>query len=506
MKGFPNSKSGKSHTWSDQDEAFFGEAEEESTLKAANGGNVNKITNNNNRESNQKHTMRSPQTKTKNVDSSTKSLSFGKLKDVISSNTSKASTKFIGLADKYLGERNGPVAAFPSSHSTTRSTSTDRNNYENAATKQTIKPKGPSSSVGISGQTIVRTLKNAVVSQVPLPCAYCNSIPLMYQCHPFWGPGQRICSTHDIKNIPKCLSCHKFQSKTQRFHEIGTSGSLICSSCAKTAILDNIAAKEVFNEVLFFFQSYGLNMFNGTMHRIPIHLCTPLEMKKNFNNFKGDNSADQYGVCCWTEIHSPLGAAVGLIGAAGAAAARGIQNIVRERNNNQKDSFEQSGNESFAYHSTTHRNPFGGGRYVSISQIAALKGLPRIYLGNILAHEATHAWLALNPSRKEGVIGENVSFGVVRRLPLVVEEGTCQLLSHLYLDSILCKHNDCKSLASDEISIIQYNIWGIENHGIYEYGEGYKQAARAYNNILEQGGNLQEMLEYISMHKSFPPC
>ncbi len=499
MKGFTNNnKPGKSRTWSDQDEAFFGEAKE-STWKAGNGGNVNIITNSNSRGTHQKPTTRSQNKTNNNVDSSTNSFSFGKLKNVISSNTSKASSKFIGLADKYLSERNGPVSAFPSSDSTARST--ERNNDENAtATKQSIKARGPSSSVGINGQTIVRTLKNAVVSQVPLPCAYCNSIPLMYQCHPFWGPGQRICSTHDIKNIPKCLSCHKFQSKTQKFHEIGTSGSLICLQCAKTAILDNIAAREVFHEVLTFFQSYGLNMFNGAMHRIPIHLCTPQEMKKNFNNFKGDDSADQYGVCCWTEIHSPLGAAVGLIGAAGAAAARGIQNIVHERNNDQRDSFEQNSNESKS------RNPFGGGRYVSISQIAALKGLPRLYLGSILAHEATHAWLALNPSRKEGVIGENISFGVVRRLPLIVEEGTCQLLSHLYLDSILCDHNDGKSLASDEISIIEYNIWGIENHGIYEYGEGYKQAARAYNNILEQGGNLQEMLEYISIHKSFPPC
>ena len=504
----PSAQGSKNNDWSEQDQAFFGNNSDDA--------NERKTSFTNSKTSSNEGRGQSFEKVKRKVAEQYSTFSFGKLKDTISSNTNKASSKFLGLTN-YPGRKN-PNGNQSQRISATRSNYGDReggfnvtsSNNQNDRTKKRNQEyydkqqqlKGPSSN-SMTGKAIVRSLKNTVVSTVPLPCAYCNAIPMMYKCHPFWGPSKRICSSHDFNAIPKCLSCQTFQSKHQRFHEIGTSGSLLCSSCANTAILDNTAARYVFDEVLIFLQSYKLDMFNGAMQRIPINLCTPPEMKQKFNSFKSDNSADQYGICCWTETHSPAAAAVGLIGAAGAAAARGLQKIVRERNHND-DSFHHDNDENKSTTNSIRRNPLGGGRFVSISQIAALKGLPRLYLGNILAHEATHAWLALNPTRKQGVIGENVSFGVVRRLPTLVEEGTCQLVAHLYLDYILC--NKSTTLTSDELTIIEYNMWCIENHGIFEYGEGYKQAEKSYNQILQSGGSLHDLLEYISMHKSFPPC
>ena len=400
------------------------------------------------------------------------------------SNISAKNNDDNGRIAQSANSRNNHNAAISSSK---RGTSTSSRKYK--------KVHVPSSS-DINAKSVAKTVKNTLVSQVPMPCAYCRAIPMMYQIHPFHGPSQRICSTHDFRTVPKCLSCHKFEPKNAPYQEIGTTGSLLCPACANTAILDNGAARNLYHEILVFFQSYDLDLFNGAMMNVPINLVSTQEMNKNFSTFKAADSADKYGVCCWSELHSPLGAAVGLIGAAGAAAAKGVNKFVRNQNNKSGRPKEDTSSTN----SCTKRNPLGAGRFVSITQIAVLKGLPRIYLGQVLAHEATHAWLALNPIRKQGVAGENLQFGVARKLPLMVEEGCCQLVAHLYLDSLPVNRS------SDENVLVEFCSWNIENHSIYEYGEGYKQAARAYNNIIDNGGSLGDLLEYVSIHMSFPPC
>jgi hypothetical protein len=515
MKKSSSSQPNKRKDWSTQDQAFFGDSSE-STRRSGGGSEPNHF------KTFPTRTERTTTTTTTATTSTPRTLSqeVRKQKSVTITNINlkRQKQKIASFANKASSKLSQIVQSqnHPKSSTTTTSRNDpkirqlnqndksndggwntyqgqrEKNGVNTSTSKQKSSAKNnshirttteqPPSSISFNGKSIVRSIKNAVVSQVPIPCIYCNALPLMYKCHPFWGSTQRICSNHDYKTIPKCLSCHKFQPKNKRFHEVGTSGSLLCPSCAQTAILDDAAAGIVFNQVLSFFQSYGLDMFNDRMFSIPLKLCSPQEMKDKFNSFKSDNSADQYGVCCWMEVHSPLGAAAGIIGA-------GVKKL--------RDKMQQGNNYSTK---ATQRNPFGGGRYVYISQIAALKGLPRLYLGNILAHEATHAWLALNPMRKQGVAGENVRLGVVRKLPLLVEEGLCQLMAHLYLDSVACNNN----LSPSESSLVEYNLWSIENHSIHEYGEGYKQAERAYKHILDQGGNLHDLLQYVSMHKSFP--
>jgi hypothetical protein len=56
----------------------------------------------------------------------------------------------------------------------------------------------------------------------------------------------------------------------------------------------------------------------------------------------------------------------------------------------------------------------------NVTAILVMYGLPRLLTGCIIAHELMHAWL-----RMRGVTGLN----------LVVEEGLCQLLALLWLDS-----------------------------------------------------------------------
>ena len=73
-------------------------------------------------------------------------------------------------------------------------------------------------------------------------------------------------------------------------------------------------------------------MFHG-MKSIPINLVTTQQMKTNFASFKDRDSADKYGVCCYSEMHNPLGAAAGILGAAGVAAAKGVKTFIQNQKN-----------------------------------------------------------------------------------------------------------------------------------------------------------------------------
>lgn len=508
----------KSKNWAEQDDAFFGSKPSWLSSSSSSAAAAKPTTTSKQQTVKKSNHHHATPTRRKTIEQRKDSVdnqirvAATKQKERISNIAKKAASKFsdfIENSNEVNKRRNdqGNISARNNDDYGAIAESAKSSNNHNVATssrkggttsiRKYKKVHVPSSS-DINAKSVARTVKNTLVSQVPMPCAYCRAIPIMYQVHPFHGPSERICSTHDFRTVPKCLSCHKFEPKNAPYQEIGTTGKLVCPACAKTAILDNGAAREIYNEILVFFQSYDLDLFHGAMMNVPINLVSTQEMNRNFSTFKAADSADKYGVCCWSELHSPLGAAVGLIGAAGAAAAKGVHKFVRNQNNKTGRLKEETSSSS---NGGTKRNPLGAGRFVSITQIAALKGLPRIYLGQVLAHEATHAWIALNPIRKQGVAGENLQFGVARKLPLMVEEGCCQLVAHLYLDSLPSVNR-----SSDENLLVEFCCWNIENHSIYEYGEGYKQAARAYNNIIDAGGSLGDLLEYVSIHMSFPPC
>eukprot|EP00249_Psilotum_nudum_P012747 c23959_g1_i3 orf=1072-1527(+) len=59
-------------------------------------------------------------------------------------------------------------------------------------------------------------------------------------------------------------------------------------------------------------------------------------------------------------------------------------------------------------------------RQSEVTAILILYGLPRLLTGSILAHELMHAWLRLNG---------------FRNLQPKIEEGICQVLAHMWLES-----------------------------------------------------------------------
>ena len=340
-------------------------------------------------------------------------------------------------------------------------------------------------------QNISRMVQTALVSQIPLQCRICNSIPLMYQCHPFFGPSERICSTHSRDEITKCVSCFRFEPKHDKFARIGISDATVCPACARTALLDNAAATTLYWEILrFFSQIHGLDLFQGKMESIPVQLVDEPTLNSKSSSINCNPNSQKRGLCVWSESHYGLN----------------IPNLPN------LPSWMGGGRHSRNREDVSGGVPINrsvGIRHVTVKSIYCLKGLPRSLMGSILAHEAMHAWFGLNPLRRDGVVGEQ-NHGEIRRIPPVVEEGLCQLASHLYLNHVMDLESASASASisggsgpSDD-KLREYFRWSIETDNSPVYGDGFRMAAMAYNEICDNGGSLIDLLQYAMMHKALP--
>ena len=351
---------------------------------------------------------------------------------------------------------------------------------------------------GNDQSNILRKARNIALAQVPNLCSHCHAFPMLSVCHPFFGPSERICSSHPPESIIRCVSCFRFQPKFKPFQQLGTSAARICPACARTAILDDNAARRLYENIISFLECQGLDMFQGKMLNVPIQLVDEDTMNQHGSTIGCDANEKKGGLTIWSEVHLPVisGVARGMANAA--------SNFRRYRGGKKNESnFDNGGGSSG-----------NAGRHASVQRILILKGFPENLMASVLAHEATHAWLCYDPIRRYGVPGEHTSFGQIRRIDQTVEEGLCQLVSYLYLQHLTV--DDKKRGVSDmvkmftggdptDLTLNQYYKWAIENHPSPVYGGGFKKAAKAYSQTLESGGGLKDLFQYVSMHLDFPP-
>ena len=124
---------------------------------------------------------------------------------------------------------------------------------------------------------------------------------------------------------------------------------------------------------------------------------------------------------------------------------------------------------------------------VFVNAILCLSGLPSDLTMSILAHECMHAFIKLHPNFRYG-----------KQLPVMVEEGLCQLAAFLFLSDCLepCQDHSYNPSRSKRL---QYFKFCIEtDQGVY--GQGFRAAARSYADI-----GLQELLYYVALNHNFPP-
>ncbi|CAL9196382.1 unnamed protein product [Musa hybrid cultivar] len=204
-----------------------------------------------------------------------------------------------------------------------------------------------------------------------------------YRAHPFWG--QKYCPSHEHDHTPRCCSCERMESRNTRYIYLGEGRSL-CLECLESAIMDAGDCQPLYHSIRDYYE--GMNM------RIDQQIPMLLVERQALNEAM---EGEKYG-----HHHMPE--------------TRGL--CLSE---------EQTV-------SSIHKRPRIGGnkildmrthpqkliRRCEVTAILVLYGLPRLLTGSILAHELMHGWLRLKGYRD---------------LSPEVEEGICQVLSHMWLES-----------------------------------------------------------------------
>ncbi|KAL0377812.1 UNVERIFIED_CONTAM: protein DA1-related 1 [Sesamum radiatum] len=309
-------------------------------------------------------------------------------------------------------------------------------------------------------------------------CDVCkNFIPtnaaglIEYRAHPFWH--QKYCPAHEHDGTPRCCSCERMEPVDARFL-ILDDGRKLCLECLDSSIMDTHECQPLYLEIQEFYE--GLNM--KVEQQIPLLLVERQALNEAMEGEKNGHHhmPETRGLCLSEE-----------------------QTV-----------------------STILRRPRIGGyrildmftepcrlvRHCEVTAILILYGLPRLLTGSILAHEMMHAWLRLKgyPS-----------------LSPEVEEGICQVLAHMWLDSEIVAgsgSNVASTSSSSSSSSSTPSSSGsskkgkrsefekklgdffkhqIESDTSAAYGGGFREGNKA---VLKYG--LKRTLDHIRLTGTFP--
>eukprot|EP01025_Chloroclados_australasicus_P047297 TRINITY_DN5277_c0_g1_i3.p2 TRINITY_DN5277_c0_g1~~TRINITY_DN5277_c0_g1_i3.p2 ORF type:complete len:168 (-),score=23.98 TRINITY_DN5277_c0_g1_i3:300-803(-) len=116
---------------------------------------------------------------------------------------------------------------------------------------------------------------------------------------------------------------------------------------------------------------------------------------------------------------------------------------------------------------------FGSKKQVNVTAIMVVNSMPRLLTGSVLAHELFHAWLKLNN---------------ITELSNDVEEGMCQLMALLWLESQQLREGTFEKRAAS------YYCYKIRTDPTPVYGDGFRAA---YETLQRLDGNLLSLVERI---------
>ncbi|KAL0726233.1 hypothetical protein Bca4012_022326 [Brassica carinata] len=309
-------------------------------------------------------------------------------------------------------------------------------------------------------------------------CDVChNFIPtnpaglIEYRAHPFWM--QKYCPSHERDGTPRCCSCERMEPKDTKYL-ILDDGRKLCLECLDSAIMDTHECQPLYLEIREFYE--GLHM--KVEQQIPMLLVERSALNEAMEGEKHGHHhlPETRGLCLSEEqtvttvLRRPkIGAGYKLI------------DMITE--------------------------PCRLVRRCEVTAILILYGLPRLLTGSILAHEMMHAWLRLN--------------GYPNLRP-EVEEGICQVLAHMWLESetyagstlIDIASSSSSSSSSAAVAIAsskkgersefekklgEFFKHQIESDSSSAYGDGFRQGNQA---VLTHG--LKRTLDHIRLTGTFP--
>ncbi|KAD7480126.1 hypothetical protein R6Q59_008952 [Mikania micrantha] len=283
-----------------------------------------------------------------------------------------------------------------------------------------------------------------------------------YRCHPFWS--QKYCPVHELDNTARCCSCERLESLNTRYISLGDGRSL-CLECMESAIMDTGDCQPLYHTIRDYYE--GMNM--RLDQQIPMLLVERQALNEAIVGEKHGfhQMPETRGLCLSEEqtvtsiLKRPKIGGHGLIG--------------------------------------MRTQPQKLTRRCEVTAILVLYGLPRLLTGAILAHELMHSWLRLKG---------------YRNLNPEVEEGICQVLSYMWLESEVMPGSSSTSAAPSSSSssvskkggksrlenkLGEFFMHQITHDASPAYGGGFRAANAAVNAY-----GLRRTLDHIHLTGSFP--
>nr|XP_034889614.1 protein DA1-related 1-like isoform X1 [Populus alba]XP_034889615.1 protein DA1-related 1-like isoform X1 [Populus alba] len=299
-------------------------------------------------------------------------------------------------------------------------------------------------------------------------CDVCNKfIPtnsaglIEYRAHPFWL--QKYCPSHERDRTPRCCSCERMEPRDTRYISLDD-GRKLCLECLDSAIMDTHECQPLYFEIREFYE--GLNM--KVEQEIPLLLVERPALNEAMEGEKnGHHHLPETRGLCLSEEQT-------------------VTTVLRRPRIGAGYRFIDIRTE-----------PYRLSRRCEVTAILILYGLPRLLTGSILAHEMMHAWLRLK--------------GYPNLRP-EVEEGICQVLAHMWLDSEIYSSSGGEGASSSsspsskkgprsdsEKKLGEFFKHQIESDTSPAYGEGFRIGNKA---VLKYG--LRTTLDHIQMTGTFP--
>ncbi|CAN1224921.1 Protein DA1-related 1 [Linum grandiflorum] len=310
-------------------------------------------------------------------------------------------------------------------------------------------------------------------------CDVCNNfIPtnsaglIEYRAHPFWL--QKYCPSHERDGTPRCCSCERMESRDTKYLSLDD-GRKLCLECLDSAIMDTHECQPLYFEIREFYE--GLNM--KVEQDVPLLLVERPALNEAMEGEKnGHHHLPETRGLCLSEEQT-------------------ITTVFRRPRIGPGYRFVDIRTE-----------PYRLSRICEVTAILILFGLPRLLTGSILAHELMHAWLRLQG---------------FSNLSPEVEEGICQVLAHMWLDSEIYSspgNDEASSSASSSSSspssssstsskkgkrsdfekkLGEFFRHQIESDTSEAYGEGF----RIGNKSVQKFG-LKRTLDHIRITGTFP--
>ncbi|XP_031381036.1 protein DA1-related 2 isoform X2 [Punica granatum] len=287
-----------------------------------------------------------------------------------------------------------------------------------------------------------------------------------YRCHPFWS--QKYCPSHEHDNTARCCSCERLESWKVRYISLGDGRSL-CLECMESSIMDTGDCQPLYHAIRDYYE--GMNM--KLDQQIPMLLVERQALNEAIVGEKNGNHhmPETRGLCLSEE--------------------QTVTSILKRP--------RLGGHKLVGMRTHPHKLT----RRCEVTAILVLYGLPRLLTGAILAHELMHGWLRLKG---------------YRNLSPEVEEGICQVLSYLWLESeVVPGHRSTPSTSTASSSssytssskkggksdvekkLGEFFMHQIAHDASPAYGKGFRDANAAVNKY-----GLRCTLDHIRLTGNFP--